>query len=235
MSIRFQKSFIQRFSASSSLFIFPPWNCVSVNSYSLLIRLKSTFYLPPFHCCWHVWVSVSWESACEREKWWRKAIWSIFSSWIPPKIDKTDRFTTSYSLLFPVPQDCSLLISEPVLWLPSDADHPRQLRISRHDRAHQRGWVSSYIKYSNIQIWPRLSTRLSKCSYHNLASWPSRLSKLSHHTHGFYLEPSQHLHCITLQWCTGAPTHFDQMFVKSSVLIFWLCWAAFQLVQVDCI
>ena len=31
---------------------------------------------------------------------------------------------------------------EPIFRLPGDADHPGQLRLPRHDRAHQRGRVS---------------------------------------------------------------------------------------------
>ena len=70
VSIRFQKSFIQRFSASSSLFIFPPWNCVSVifppwNCISVI----STFALPPFFSAdmW-AWSNVSWESGVVKER-----------------------------------------------------------------------------------------------------------------------------------------------------------------------
>ena len=65
VSIRFQKSFIQRFSASSSLFIFPPWNCVS----AIILNL----HLPPRHVCDRM--------NCERER-KRKGICSIFFSWI---------------------------------------------------------------------------------------------------------------------------------------------------------
>ena len=36
VSRRFQKPFLQRFSASSSLFLFPPWNCVSLYTWSIL-------------------------------------------------------------------------------------------------------------------------------------------------------------------------------------------------------
>ena len=51
VSIRFQKSFIQRFSASSSLFIFPPWNCVSaiIHHPSSIIHHPSSIIILSFH------------------------------------------------------------------------------------------------------------------------------------------------------------------------------------------
>ena len=72
VSIRFQKSFIQRFSASSSLFIFPPWNCVSF----LELRKCHHSQLAPSSptCVWS-------NELRERER-KRKGICSIFFSWI---------------------------------------------------------------------------------------------------------------------------------------------------------
>ena len=73
VSIRFQKSFIQRFSASSSLFIFPPWNCVS-------------FFLE-LHKCHHSQLAPSsptcvWSNELRERERKRKGICSIFFSWI---------------------------------------------------------------------------------------------------------------------------------------------------------
>ncbi len=48
-----------------------------------------------------------------------------------------------------------LCICEPVLWLSGDADHPRQLRLSRYDRAHQWGWVS--FLYNNCNFIYKVS------------------------------------------------------------------------------
>ena len=85
VSIRFQKSFIQRFSASSSLFIFPPWNCVSFfwNCVSAIIL---NLHLPPRHVCDRM--------NCEREKEKRNLLNLLFLDQQPAQIDKTDRFTS---------------------------------------------------------------------------------------------------------------------------------------------
>ena len=86
VSIRFQKSFIQRFSASSSLFIFPPWNCVS-------------FFLE-LHKCHHSQLAPSsptcvWSNELrEREKEKRNLLNLLFLDQQPAQIDKTDRFTS---------------------------------------------------------------------------------------------------------------------------------------------
>ena len=52
---------------------------------------------------------------------------------------KTQR---SPDFLISVAEGRRLHLREPVFWLPCDADHPGQLRLPRHDRAHQRGGVS---------------------------------------------------------------------------------------------
>ena len=110
VSIRFQKSFIQRFSASSSLFIFPPWNCVSailhppssINHHpSSIIHhplsiSSSLFIFPPWNCVSFFFLNcvssiilnlhlpprhVCDRMNCERER-KRKGICSILFSWI---------------------------------------------------------------------------------------------------------------------------------------------------------
>ena len=86
VSIRFQKSFIQRFSASSSLFIFPPWNCVS---FFLELRKCHHSQLAPSSptCVWS-------NELREREKEKRNLLNLLFLDQQPAQIDKTDRFTS---------------------------------------------------------------------------------------------------------------------------------------------
>ena len=140
VSIRFQKSFIQRFSASSSLFIFPPWNCVSVNSH--FYWLESNFN---FHFLLSLSLFISSLLSCEYDwmypengRLWKrelgeKAIGSIFCSWIPPKIDKTDWFTTSYVLSLWFPQFLQFYPNH----ILSHAPHHMQCRC-------QKSWI--YVK-----------------------------------------------------------------------------------------
>ena len=123
VSIRFQKSFIQRFSASSSLFIFPPWNCVSailhppssINHHpSSVIYHPSSIIILPFHIpnlelrkfflelhkCHHSQLAPSsptcvWSNELrEREKEKRNLLNLLFLDQQPAQIDKTDRFTS---------------------------------------------------------------------------------------------------------------------------------------------
>ena len=138
-----------------------------------LIEINFLHFLPssPLTCMIEC---VSWEWDCEREErdgekqsaqssvlrsrrklirdWWIDSPPSYYLLLKhPPSYFKTHRFIAPYYLpllvymiLFSVPQDCRLPISEPVLWLPGDAHHPRQLCVPRHDRAYQRGWVCAH-------------------------------------------------------------------------------------------
>ena len=127
--------------------------------------LKPTFYLPPFFTdiCVIEWIP---KERTDPEN--QSAQSSVLGC-------RRKLIRLMDSLLFPVPEDSSLLIGEPVLRLPCDAHHPRQLRVPRHDRAHQRGRVSSYHTISaddNLESWLNILQMMFGCFKLIASGWP---------------------------------------------------------------
>ena len=147
VSIRFQKSFIQRFSASSSLFIFPPWNCVSAIFTSFNKWLKPTFYLPPFFT-----------DICVIE-------------WIPKERTDPENQSAQSSVLGCRRKLIRLMDSPPTFSLiPSSG---RQQSTYRWTSTSTTLWCSPSSPTARSSPWPSPSTRPSKQLSRHKRRWQS--------------------------------------------------------------